>query len=140
MAKDTAKLRGLNLLVVEDAFLVAIDICAQLEACGCKVTGPVARLEPALEVARTESIEGGVLDVNLAGELSFPVASALEARHLPYVFLTGYDDDSIFPPEFQDVPRLSKPFSQSDLIDLVTENIAGKKLRPALATSDGETR
>lgn len=136
MVTETHRLHGLNILVVEDAFLVAIDICAHLEGCGCKITGPVARLEPALELARKEPIEGALLDVNLAGELSFPIASALEARHLPYVFLTGYDSDGVFPPEFQDVPRLSKPFRQSDLIEIMIENIA-KTPRYAVTESAG---
>jgi DNA-binding response OmpR family regulator len=120
---EESALRGLNLLVVEDAFLVAVDICAQLEARGCKITGPVSRLGPAIELARTEPISGAVLDVNLAGELSFPIAAALGARHVPYVFLTGYDDDTIFPREFRGVPRLGKPFRNRDLVDIIVENI-----------------
>jgi CheY-like chemotaxis protein len=124
MTMDIVKLPRMDLLVVEDAFLVAIDICAQLESVGCRITGPVARLRPALELARNEPIDGALLDVNLAGELSFPIAEALEARRIPFAFLTGYDDDAMFPTEFQDVPRLAKPFRHCDLVDLLIENFA----------------
>lgn len=128
MAGETAILRGWNILVVEDAFLIAIDICLYLESCGCTITGPVARLWPALQLARTEPISGAVLDVNLDGEPIFPVASALDARHVPYVFLTGYDDETAFPVRFRHVPRFSKPFHHTTLRDILIRNIAGSRI------------
>lgn len=127
MAGDTAILRGLRILVVEDAFLVAIDICAQLEDCGCRVIGPAGRLGKALDLARKEPLDGALLDLNLAGDLSFPVAAALDARNIPYVFLTGYDSVNMFPREYRDVPRLAKPFSHLD----VAEALAGEIRRRA---------
>jgi CheY-like chemotaxis protein len=140
MFADKEDLRGLNVLVVEDAFLVAIDTCAQLEAFGCRITGPVARLEPALALARGEPIDGALLDINLAGEMSFPVAAVLEARNLPYVFLTGYDTDDMFPPEFRKIPRLPKPVRNRDLIEMLVENVKKAKRRQRAAAADAEVR
>jgi DNA-binding response OmpR family regulator len=80
---DGKVLNGLRILVVEDTFLVADSISSALQLRGCLVVGPVPRVQPALELARTEVIEGAILDVNLAGELSFPVADALIERHIP---------------------------------------------------------
>jgi DNA-binding NarL/FixJ family response regulator len=116
-------LKGMKILVIEDAFLVAIDICACLESCGCEIAGPVGRLEPALALARSESLAAAVVDVDLAGELTFPVAKTLTARQVPFVFITGYDDDFGFPEEFRHVPRLSKPFDHSTLSDYLVQSI-----------------
>jgi hypothetical protein len=60
-----------------------------------------------------------VLDVNLAGERSFPVAAILPERHVPYVFLTGCNSDDVFLTEYRRAPRLGKPFRYQDLIDVV---------------------
>jgi len=81
--------------------------------------GPVAHLADAAKLAREASLDGAVLDVNLAGERSFPVAAILRERHVPYVFLAGYDSDDVFPPEYRQAPRLGKPFRYQDLIDLM---------------------
>jgi len=79
-------LRGFKILIVEDSLLVAMDPCAHFESFGCKVVGPVGRLEPVLSLAREASIDVALLDVNLAGEFSFPVAAVLSARNVRYVF------------------------------------------------------
>lgn len=116
---DVKVLAGRRILVVEDAFLIALDLRDQLERCGCTVAGPVGQLRQALDIAQHEALDGAVLDVNLAGEPSFPVAAALDARNIPYVFLTGYDDDGAFPPEYRNVVRISKPFRSSDIAPML---------------------
>lgn len=99
--------------------MIALDLRDELERCGCTVAGPVGRLQQALDVAQHEALDGAVLDVNLAGELSFPVAAALDARNIPYVFLTGYDDDRDFPPEYRNSIRVSKPFRSSEIAPML---------------------
>jgi CheY-like chemotaxis protein len=69
-----------------------------LSAHGAKVVGPAGRLGPALTLARQAELDGALLDVNLAGEQSFPVAAELIRRDIPFIFLTGYDKN-VFPPE-----------------------------------------
>jgi CheY-like chemotaxis protein len=118
MAEPT-DLTGLRVLVVEDTFLVAEVIADLLDSCGCTVLGPVPRVASALPMVREAELDGALLDVNLAGELCFPVAAALRERGLPFVFLTGYDDSSIIPEEFQAVPRLSKPIDRRTLAETV---------------------
>ena len=129
MTDEVDDLVGLRILVVEDNLLVADLICDFLERFGCTVVGPVARLRAALDLAASESLDGALLDVNLAGELSFPVATALGARNVPVVFLTGYDDPAIFPREFQSMPRLAKPFHYKDLVEILSRQF-GKTSRP----------
>ena len=101
--------------MVEDLFLVAEVIADLLEDCGCQVIGPVSRVESALKLVETAKLDGALLDVNLAGELCFPVAAALRHRGVPFIFLTGYGDAAAIPIEFRSVLRLSKPFDTAEL-------------------------
>jgi len=117
------RLSGLRILVVEDTLLVADIIADQLEGWGCTVVGPAGRVQQALELASDVELDGAVLDVKLAGELSFPIADALRARQVPFVFLTGYDDTANFPPEYRSAPRLAKPFSHHALFDMVAAHL-----------------
>jgi DNA-binding response OmpR family regulator len=113
-ASNPADPPALSILVVEDTFLVADMIAEELASAGCNVVGPVARLRPGLTAASVEPLDGAFLDVNLAGEHSFPIADVLTERGIPFAFLTGYGD-GIIPPQYQHVPRLSKPFELREL-------------------------
>ena len=117
------RLKGLRILVVEDVLLIAEVIRDELEDCGCEVVGPVPRLQPALEMARKEALDGAVIDVNLHGELGFPIGAILRDRHIPYVFLTGYDGSSTFPPEHRESPRLGKPFRSAQFVDFMSRHL-----------------
>jgi CheY-like chemotaxis protein len=114
-------LLGLHILVVEDTFLVAMDLSDQLTDSGCDVIGPAASVKQALEQIHGVALDGAVLDVNLNGERSFPIAELLTARGVPFLFLTGYDSATVFPEEFQSAPRLSKPVDGKALMDAVAD-------------------
>ena len=104
------ELRGLAVLVVEDNFLIAEAVREIFDECGSRVVGPASRIAEALRLAEDTSLDGAVLDINLAGEFCFPLAEALRARAVPFLFLTGYGEAMLIPPAFRDVPRISKPF------------------------------
>ncbi|PBB83324.1 response regulator [Mesorhizobium sp. WSM3876] len=106
---DKLPLSGLRVLVVEDAFLIAMDLCDQLKDAGCEVIGPAATVKQALEQINGASLDGAVLDINLAGERSFPIAQLLTSRGVPFLFLSGYDSAAVIPDEFAQAPRLTKP-------------------------------
>ncbi|MGI6854430.1 response regulator [Mesorhizobium sp. 1B3] len=116
---EQSPLAGLHILVVEDAFLVALDLSDQLTDSGCEVIGPAASVKQALEKMDGVALDGAVLDVNLAGERSFPIAEVLASRGIPFLFLTGYDSSTVFPDEFQQAPRLSKPVNANALKNAV---------------------
>jgi CheY-like chemotaxis protein len=105
-------LRGRRVLVVEDEFFIGVDLVEQLELLGTLPLGPISNIDDALKlITRDEvNIDVVVLDINLKGELAFPVAQALEARHIPYVFATGYDRRSL-PARYAQVPHCEKPVS-----------------------------
>jgi two-component SAPR family response regulator len=107
-------LRGLRILVVEDEFLVSLDLEAMLRELGGEVIGPFASLVRATAVARAELLDVALLDVNVGGRLVTPVADALAERAIPFVFCTGYDAASL-PGPHAAVPILMKPCQAQQL-------------------------
>jgi DNA-binding response OmpR family regulator len=109
----------LRVLVVEDNLLIAETLCDMLADCGCKVVGPVPDLPRGLALIDGDPLDGAMLDINLSGILSFPLATVLEERGVPFVFMTGYDDGVLFPPEFRKVRRIAKPFDAKDVAEVL---------------------
>jgi DNA-binding response OmpR family regulator len=101
-------LHGLRVLVVEDDYFIAIEMCNALREAGADVIGPARDLEAGLAAIRREQIDCGVLDINLRGRMAFQLATELRARKIPAIFATGYDA-SMIPAELADVARLEKP-------------------------------
>ncbi|MBN9089448.1 MAG: response regulator [Reyranella sp.] len=107
-------LSGKRLLMVEDEFLVGMMAKKLLESLGAIVIGPYARLADGLAAAKVERFDGALLDFNLAGELAEPLADFLTAHGVPFVFLTGYQRDSI-DRRYANVPLLQKPIEPESL-------------------------
>lgn len=105
---------GLKVLVVEDEAAVAMLIEDMMEDLGCKVVASIASLSKACEAAATIDAEFAILDMNIAGEMIFPVAYILRERQIPFLFSTGYGAAGL-PADFVECPLLPKPFSQAAL-------------------------
>ncbi|MGH6943875.1 MAG: response regulator [Geminicoccaceae bacterium] len=112
---DHRPLCGLRILVAEDNLLAAMEVEQTLLDMGCLPVGPVARLSDALEIARSDALDGAVLDLNLRDELAFPVAEELERRGVPLIFATGYDDANAIPERLARRPHLRKPYLGREL-------------------------
>jgi CheY-like chemotaxis protein len=121
---DPAMMRDKNVLVVEDEYLVAQETADALVSAGCSVTGPVGNLQDALRIAVSEDLDAGVLDINLNGELVWPVARALQARGIPLVFTTGYSHMVQTPPELAHALRIEKPFGRDRLLSSLAATVA----------------
>lgn len=104
-------LAGRRILIVEDEFLLAMELEAMLEQRGSMVLGPASSVGQALAVLDGEQPEVALLDVNLKGERATPVAAALQERAVPYVLITGYSQAQLSEPELRDAPRIDKPVS-----------------------------
>jgi CheY-like chemotaxis protein len=103
--------------------LVAMNIEDMLLDLGHEVAGLASRLEPAVSLAREGEFDLAMLDVNLAGQTSFPVAEILAGRGIPFLFATGYGIKGIAE-EYRAYPVLQKPFRAQDLEQVLREAIA----------------
>lgn len=117
-AKDVPRpLAGRRILVVEDQYLVAEEIGATIEDAGGTVMGPIPTLASALEAAETAALDAASLDVNLNGDLVWPVALALRKRGIPAVLVTGYAATIAIPPELAGLARLEKPVDAGRVVN-----------------------
>jgi hypothetical protein len=120
-----SKRRHYSLLVVDDEYIVAMDICEEMASEPVSIVGPAGTLKLALKLAaETSPLHFAFLDVNLGGQLVFPVADILAERGIPFVFASGYDR-SVLPERFQRRPLMQKPFIISDLKQLFFSLVEG---------------
>lgn len=107
----TSLLSGRRILLVEDEVMVAWALEDMLAALGCAVVGPAARVDQALALIDTIEVDAAVLDINLNGEESYPVADALASRGVPFVFSTGYHKSEVRD-AYRALPMLQKPYER----------------------------
>lgn len=119
-------LQGARVLVVEDEIMVAAMIEDALLEFGCKVLGPAVRVDDALAILASESIDAAVLDVNIAGEMVFPVADALAARGVPFVFATAYGPAGVTA-RHADHAVLHKPYEMRSLRRALEAGLQGRR-------------
>ena len=106
-------LKGRRILIVEDESLVAMLLETILDDMGCAVVGPESNIDDGLISATTEgALDAALLDVNVAGREVFPVAEALKARGVPFVFSTGYGEAGL-PDHWRGHPTIQKPFTEA---------------------------
>ena len=108
-------LAGLRLLVVEDEYMIAEHICILLEDLGCDVAGPVGTVEEAIAILKDGGLDGALLDANLNGESSAPIAAALHNASVPFVVATGYGSRELSDDLLNTAPRIIKPFGKVQL-------------------------
>ena len=123
-----------RILLVEDETFIGWALRDILTDAGYEVVGPVARLREAVAAASGEAVDHALIDVNLGGELSYPVAEALRSRGTGFVFLTGYNDSAI-DRRFADVPVLNKPIDTEALLLLLANRLPAQALLRAVAQS-----
>lgn len=99
-----ALLQNRYILVVEDDYLIAFGIQQELQDLGWRVVGPAA----SVVLLNSGPVDGAILDLSLNGEKVFPVAEALTAIGVPFVFTTGYSASDL-PTVWRHVPRFEKP-------------------------------
>ena len=116
-AAPQAPLLARRVMVVEDEALVALVLADQLAELGLSVVGPCSSVAEAKAIADKGEFEAAILDVNLGGELVYPVADLLSSRGIPFVFVTGYGRESI-DRRFADAPVLEKPVELTSLQDV----------------------
>lgn len=124
MVRD-AGLKGLRILVAEDEYLLADDVCGALARAGAEVVGPVPSVQQAAQLLEREPFDAALLDINLRGEMVFAIADVLSERRVPFAFLTGYDPASL-PERYGSVSTIQKPVRPEDIVRLVTPSLAAQ--------------
>ena len=109
-----------RVLIVEDEMLVAMMIEDALVDLGMEVAGTAGTIEDALAAAAKEGFDCAILDVHLHGKEVYPVADALAARGLPFIFATGYGQGGLAA-KYRGRPSLPKPFTGQDLERVLAE-------------------
>lgn len=108
----------MRILVVEDEMLVAMLIEDAVTDLGHQVVGPAMRLDAALAAAGEEDFDFAILDINLAGKQSFPVADRLIERGIPFMFASGYGLAGLVDP-YRSAPVLQKPFEVDQIAKML---------------------
>lgn len=132
MSDHVKSLAGHRILVVEDEYLIAMDVKDWLMAAGATVVGPVPSVDQALDLIANDGLAAAILDVNLGnGDTVFPLAAELGVLGVPYLFATGdvrlADADA---DGDRDRPRLTKPYLEAELVRAVAELISGSPSEP----------
>ena len=119
--EDSSRMSGASpapakrrILVVEDEMLIGMLLEDMLTDLGHEVAAIVPRLKDAMAAVERETFDLAVLDVHLHGESAFPVAEALIAKGVPFIFATGYGERGL-PESYRGRPVLQKPFAKDDL-------------------------
>jgi CheY-like chemotaxis protein len=109
---------SLQILIVEDESMVAMMIEDMLEDLGHRVIATSGRMPDASKLISNASADLAILDVNLNGEETYPLADSLAARSIPFIFATGYGASGI-KAEWSGVPVLQKPFQTRELAQAI---------------------
>ena len=113
-ARPSPSPSGRRVLLVEDEALVAMMIQECLTESGHSVIGPISRAADALQAAKEIDYDAAILDINLGDGMAYPVADIVATRGVPFVFVTGYEADTI-DDRFSNVPILQKPIERQML-------------------------
>ena len=114
-----------RVLIVEDEVLLALHLEDLLTELGHEVVGQATRIEMAMELAHDSDFDFAVLDINVAGTKSFPVADLLRQRGIPFAFATGYGAEGLMD-GYRDAPTLRKPYALEDLVRTIAQVFADR--------------
>ena len=112
------RLEGVRILLVEDEPIIAMTAEDMLEEIGCRVVASAGALGDALAAAEQEGFDVALLDINLNGVDSYPVAARLREDGRPFIFTTGYGPSGR-DPAYADVPLVTKPYQLADLASAI---------------------
>jgi DNA-binding response OmpR family regulator len=123
-------LRGLRVLIVEDEYFIATHLARALEGAGANIVGPSPTEAAAYAQLKDESArpDAVVLDINLGSGPCFRLAKTFKEKGIPFVFLTGYDQD-VIPEEFYDIDRLEKPIQLRHIVSAISKLLTGGATR-----------
>ena len=107
---DEPKAEGLRILLIEDEVVIAMTAEDMLEEIGCTVSAQAATFNEAMACASTGNFDLALLDINLNGVMSLPVAQKLRDNGKPFIFTTGYGNVGL-ESDFSDIVVVTKPYT-----------------------------
>jgi CheY-like chemotaxis protein len=102
--------RSLSILLVEDETMIRMMVADMVEELGHRVAVEAGNFDQAIELARSAAYDFAIIDMNLNGKMSFPIAEAIKARHIPFIFASGYASSRMPGQNLQPVV-IQKPFT-----------------------------
>jgi CheY-like chemotaxis protein len=108
------KLDGVRVLLVEDEAIIAMTAEDMLEELGCTLAATASSLEEAFDCVEQHQFDLALLDINLNGQQSLPLAARFKEKGKPFVFTTGYGAAGSGA-DFADAPLVTKPYQIADL-------------------------
>ena len=119
-------LSGLRILIVEDEMLVALLVEDTLTNYAGTVIGVAASVKAAMDIVATQQIDAAVMDVNIAGEVAYPVAEYLDAHAIPFIFVSGYGQSAV-PANRPEWRVCAKPFRGEDMVAMLNAQVMRKR-------------
>ena len=111
-----------RILIAEDSYFQAEELARTFAERGFAIVGPAPTVRMGLALIDAVPIDGAVIDLDLAGQWSYPLAAALQRRGKPFVFITGYPEALIHSP-FADRPCFEKPLDLEQLVRTVSHQV-----------------
>jgi len=127
--RSARRLSGAHVLVVEDDFVISMDVKGVLTDAGAEVVGPCRTVMDAIAFVNEGNISAALLDIRLALESAVPVATQLTDRRIPFVFYTGYVDTDEIREKFPHCKIVHKPALPEILVDAIAE-VLGRTAPP----------
>ena len=124
--QSEGRLDGRRILVVEDSPIIAEDTEQMIRTLGGFVVGPAQNMATALQLAEKEEMDAAVVDINIRGGKAFSVLSILDGRGIPFLLTSGYANWAM-PDEWQERPRLPKPYSDVALREQLERLLGGSE-------------
>lgn len=113
----------MRILLVEDEYFLADDLAHALRREGAEVIGPVGTLAEAARMIECERFDCAILDMNLRGDMAYPLADRLEQAGTPFLIATGYNSASLLE-RFAGLPRVEKPFNPAQVVAAIPAILA----------------
>ena len=117
-------LSGVTVIIVEDNMLVADSVRMLLETLDSNVAGMAGTVERGIDLVESNEFDVALLDIDLRGRSVLPVVRAVQKKGKPFLFISGYGDETILPEELRSATRLNKPLDAEGLVAAIREVLA----------------
>ena len=117
-------LHGVTAIIIEDNILLADSMRLALESWDCTIAGMAGTIARAKELIDLVDFDVAILDIDLRGKSVMPVVEAVRAHDKPFLFVSGYGDESVLPAHLRSVKRLNKPVDPQRLAFSIREIVS----------------